>query len=185
MPQTKQRHLAACLLVFLALSQSSTASPPAEAQAWAGQGQVDVPKSASAQTLGSRSTVTSSATLYGGFQLATSALVFILVRGNSLGTLGVTQNYLDAPRLRLFNAQGADLIFDNSGQPGFNYCLTTGPYSGPLRIYYSIVRGQPADDRDACTSNTLNPGTYTFFITPSALSVHPSGEVLFEVTLNP
>ena len=51
----------------------------------------------------------------GGFQLASSTTVYILVRGNSLSTLGVTSNYLDAPRVRLFNQAGQDLIFDNGG----------------------------------------------------------------------
>jgi hypothetical protein len=152
-----------------------------------------VPKSAGAQTLGARATVTQSDTLYGGFQLTSTALVYILVRGNSLGTLGITQAYLDAPRVRVYDGQGVDLIFDISGTPGFNACTSNGTYSAPVSDYYTFTRRQPEHIRDACTSITLAPGGYSFTVTPSIAgqtttnfnSSPPYGEVLFEVTLNP
>lgn len=178
---------AACAVGILAISQHCAASPLAAAAAEGftrmfADGAA-IPKAASAQTLGARGTVTSNATLYGGFEVTTAALVYVLVRGNSLGTLGITQNYLDLPRLRLFDVAGNDIAFDANGNPGFAFCLTTGAASGPVRSYYA-TRGA-ASDFDACTSRSLSAGVYTFSVTPSSNSVPTFGEVLFEVKLNP
>lgn len=150
-------------------------------------------KWASAQTVASRATATSTATIYGGFELVSPALVYILVRGNSLGTLGVTQGYLDLPRLRLYDSTGRDLAFDNTGRAGFNRCTSAGSLSGPVVDYYLFVRRAPTHDDDACTSRVLSPGAYTFSVTPSiagittssAQSVPTFGQILFEVTLGP
>jgi len=190
MTRRADRLCAACAAGFLAFAPFCAASPQAESEkgARAFQHPADVANAAGAQVLGSRSTVTTSATLYGGFQLTTSADVYILVRGNSLGTLGITQNYLDAPRVRLYDGQGLDLIFDNTGAAGFNFCLASGTgstFSAPVRSYYALVRGEAAHDRDTCTSHSFAAGVYTFSVTPSSISVPTFGEVLFEVTLNP
>lgn len=152
-------------------------------------------KSALAQSFGSRGTVTPTATLYGGFALGSTAVVYFLIRGNSLGTLGVTQAYLDLPRVRIYNSQGQDIVLDLSGNVGFNSCLGSNTFAAPVRNYYTFTRGQPPTDRDACTSGTLGPGVYTFSVTPAIpgvttanpvlLSTPSSGEVLFEITLNP
>ena len=137
------------------------------------------------RTLGSRATVTQAATLYGGFEIASSSVVYILVRGNSLGTLGVTQSYLDAPRVRLFDSQGRDLITDVNGDAGFNFCLASNSSQKPVFDFYSLIRHQAAEGRDACVAQTLAPGVYTFSVTPTASSIPSTGEVLFEVTLSP
>jgi hypothetical protein len=151
------------------------------------------PMAASAQTLASRATVTPSQTVFGGFQLAQEAPVIILVRGNSLQTLGVTNNYLDAPRVRVYNAAGADLIVDATGRPGTNTCTSGAALSAPAVAYYASVRGQPAHERDTCIAAIFPAGAYTFTVTPSIAGVtvsagqsNPSsGEMLFEVTLAP
>ncbi len=137
------------------------------------------------KTLGSRATVAQAATLYGGFEIASSSVVYILVRGNSLGTLGVTQSYLDAPRVRLFDSQGRDLITDVNGDAGFNFCLASNSSQKPVFDFYSLIRHQAAEGRDACVAQTLAPGVYTFSVTPTASSIPSTGEVLFEVTLSP
>jgi hypothetical protein len=145
-----------------------------------------VPKAALAQVLGSRATVDAIGPLFGGFALATSADVYIIVRGNSLGTMGITQSYLDAPRVRIYNVNGTDLIFDNNGNPGFNACTSSGTFSAPVYNMYAVVRGQPPDARDACTAHNFAAGVYTFSVMPTTgVSVPSLGEVLFEVTLNP
>lgn len=138
-----------------------------------------------AKTLGSRATVSQAATLYGGFAIASSSVVYILVRGNSLGTLGVTQSYLDAPRVRIFDGQGRDLITDVNGNAGFGSCLATHSLQQPVFDHYRFIRGQPAESRDACVRQNLTPGVYSFSVTPSGVSLPPAGEVLFEVTLAP
>jgi len=194
---------AACALGSLAVFLPSEASPPAGAATGfavpGGSGQLDAnrapfAKSALAQTLGSRGTVTQYDTLYGGFELRSTTLVYILVRGNSLGTLGITQYYLDFPRVRIYNSAGQDLAFDNSGNAGFNLCQTSNQFSAPVRNYYATVRGVPAVDRDACNQGTLDAGSYSFTVTPSIpgvttipglVSSPASGEVLFEITFNP
>jgi hypothetical protein len=138
-----------------------------------------------AKTLGSRATVAQAATLFGGFEIASNSVVLILVRGNSLGTLGVTQSFLDEPRVRLFDGQGHDLITDPSDGPGSTLCRADNSTQKPVVDYYNLTRHQPVDGRDACLSRTLAPGVYTFTVTPNASSAPPSGEVLFEVTLSP
>ena len=187
---------AACILALSqsALAQLGTAhalTPAVEAAALSQA----FPKAAATQTLGSRATVTSSATLFGGFELAQGAVVYIMVRGNSLGTLGVTNAFLDAPRVRLFNQAGQDLIIDSFNQPGFNGCSAGNEFNDPVVAYYQNVRGQPAQPRDACLAGTFPAGAYTFTVTPtipgvnassqSSASNPPSGQVLFEVTLGP
>lgn len=193
---------AACALGFLVVSQHGAATPSGEGAA--GFGVLDdsvqmsekaspIPKSAVAQTLGARATVTSSSTLFGGFEIRSTALVYFLIRGNSLGTLGITQAYLDAPRVRIYNAQGQDIALDVLGNVGFNACLSSNTFAAPVRNFYALIRGQPPADRDSCNSGTLSPGVYTFSVTPSipgvttvtTTSIPPFGEVLFEVTLNP
>lgn len=146
-----------------------------------------VAKAATVQTLGARATATTSATVYGGFTLSFPTTVYILVRGNSLGTLGVTQAYLDLPRLRLYNAAGTDLVFDNGGRPGFNRC--TAPTDSAVINYYT-ARGQAPSSNDACIGANFTAGTYTFTITPTNIagavnSVPLFGDVLFEVILGP
>lgn len=132
------------------------------------------PKAISARSVASRGTVTSGVTLYGGFDTATNGTIFILVRGNSLGALGVTQNYLDLPTVRLYDSAGRELI-SSSGS-----CS-----EGPVTDYYRNTRGQPAHPRDACVFNqNAGAGVVTFTVTPSANSSR-AGEVLFEVTLGP
>jgi hypothetical protein len=156
-------------------------------------GSLGIPKAASAQTLASRAFVTTTTTVYGGFQLAVSANVYLLVRGNSLGTLGVTQAYLDAPRVRLYNSRGEDLIIDGTGRPGFSACSAGQPLEKPVADYYLFVRGQPAHSRDTCIAGRFSAGSYTFSITPSIPGVtttsiqsdFPAGEALFEVILGP
>jgi hypothetical protein len=150
-------------------------------------------KAVSTQTLGSRGTVTPSATLFGGFEIRAQADVYILVRGNSLGTLGVTQAFLDAPRVRLFTGSGQDIVTDSFGRAGFNACTSGSVFTDPVINYYTNVRGQAPHARDACVALNLAAGVYTFTVTPSIVGVttdsgssNPSsGEVLFEVTLAP
>jgi hypothetical protein len=146
---------------------------------------------ATTKSLGSRATVSSGATLFGGFEVSTDSLIYILVRGNSLGTLGVTQAYLDAPRVRLFNAAGGDLV-TQGGVPGFNDCLASNTVTDlPVVNYYSQVRAAPVQDRDSCYAVSLPGGAYTFTVTPSIPGVTSSGtssspsqgQVLFEVTI--
>lgn len=143
-----------------------------------------------AKVLGSRGIVSSAATLYGGFELGTASRVYILVRGNSLGTLGVTPAYLDSPRVRLYNASGGDMV-SQGGLPGFNDCLASNTETDlPVVNYYAGVRGQPVDGRDSCYTAFFAAGAYTFSVTPSVAgstssrtSVPSSGSVLFEVSL--
>lgn len=150
-------------------------------------------KSVSTQTLGARGTVTTTASVFGGFEIRSSANVYIAVRGNSLGTLGVTQGFLDAPRTRLFNAAGVDLVFSVNGLAGFNGCISGNAFSGPVVSFYQVQRGQPVAARDACAAVNLPAGVYTFSVTPSipgvtsgtTTSLPSFGEVLFEVTLSP
>lgn len=150
-------------------------------------------KSVSTQNLASRATVTTSATAFGGFAINTSATVYILVRGNSLGTLGITQGYLDNPRARFYDQQGNDLIFDGNGRGGFNQCISGATLTAPVVSYYQNVRGAPVSSQDSCVAVVAPAGVYTFSVTPSipgvttggTTSVPTFGEVLFEVTFNP
>jgi hypothetical protein len=154
-----------------------------------GHGMTVVPtaKAASAITLGSRAVSNNSQTVYGGFELAAQSTVYILVRGNSLGTLGITQSYLDAPHVRIYNAAGAD-IYSQNGFVGFNGCTATN--DGPVVNYYAS-RGIPVSDFDACVADVFPAGAYTFTVTPSLAGQNSpinstrTGEVLFEVKLGP
>jgi hypothetical protein len=186
----------ALALSLAALSLPGAADPGASAAAGFAAGAAPVavltagiPKAISSQTLGSRATVTPSATLFGGFEIRAQGDVYIAVRGNSLGTLGITQSFLDAPRVRLFNASAQDLITDVSGNPGFNACVAGSTLGGPVVSFYQNVRDQPVHLRDACVAVNVPAGVYTFTVTPSnqsgVTSVPSSGEVLFEVTLEP
>ena len=193
------RWVAAGVAGLLALSQAAAAADNllgAGARTLAGEGvmlNVAVPKAASAQTLGARAVVTPTATFFGGFQLTQAAVVYILIRGNSLGSLGITNNFLDAPRVRLFNSAGQDLINDSSGRGGFNACESSNSFNAPVVTYYATTRGEPVHPRDGCFAGTFQPGVYTFSVTPSipgqttttGQSVPSSGEVLVEVTLGP
>jgi hypothetical protein len=184
-------------ILAIALAVASTGAfaeyPAAAAVAPQRPVHVSAAKAASTQTLGSRATVTSSATAFGGFAIEQEADVYILVRGNSLGTLGVTQNFLDLPRTRLYTAAGQDIIIDSSGREGFNLCQAGSVFTDPVVNYYTNVRGQPPHARDACVAVHLQAGAYTFTVTPSIPGVttnsgtsNPaSGEMLFEVTFNP
>ena len=159
----------------------------------AGPALMSTEKAVSTQTLGSRATVTPTATAFGGFEIKAAADVYVLVRGNSLGTLGVTQGFLDAPRVRLYTATGVDIITDSFGRAGFNACVSGSVFTDPVVNYYANTRGQPAHARDACVAVHLIAGAYTFTVTPSIVGVttdsgssNPSsGEMLFEVTLAP
>lgn len=186
----------AAALTALSLPSSADVFSGAAATATAASGafpitvlSAGVPKALSTTTLGSRGTVTPSATLFGGFQINSPGDIYIAVRGNSLGTLGVTQSFLDAPRTRLFNQAGQDLINDASGNAGFNACVAGSAFGGPVVSYYQNVRGAPVHLRDACVAVNVPAGVYTFTVTPSSqsgvTSVPSSGQVLFEVTLAP
>jgi hypothetical protein len=128
------------------------------------------------RTTGSRGTVTRTATMFGGFTLESAASVEIAVRGPSLQTLGITQNPLDSPGLRVFNAAGADLLLNSRGGTGVNACAATHETA----VRYAAA-GQPLNARDSCASLELPAGTYTFTIEPSSSDFN--GEVLFEVSL--
>ena len=116
-------------------------------------------------------------------------MVYVLVRGNSMGSLGVTQNFLDRPRMRLYNQAGQDLVFDNAGRPGFNFCGSAQGDS--LVVNYYQGRGAPVSSNDACLAATFAAGVYTFSVTPATIansgitSSPSSGEILFEVLLGP
>jgi len=187
--------ITAAIAACLAVSQANAGAVDETAKArFAGgissvvEGLTD--KAASTRSLGSRATGSTSLTVYGGFELQTSANVYILVRGNSLGTLGVTQGYLDRPRFRIYNAAGADLVFDVGGRPGFNGC-TTNNSDDLLVINYYSARGAPVSSSDACLAANFGAGAYTFTVTAataanSGITSFPSqGEILFEVVLGP
>ena len=188
---------AACAAGLLTLSQAAFALQGGAGSVAAELSPVaaERPKAALAQSFGSRGTVNAGAPMYGGFEISQAGtVVYILVRGNSLQTLGVTGNFLDAPRVRLFNAAGADLIVDNAGRAGFNYCMASNTqFNAQVVSYYQNVRGQPVQDRDACIALQINAaGAYTFTVNPSVQGVNATdttstrtGEVLFEITLNP
>jgi hypothetical protein len=156
-------------------------------------GSTMIPKSASTDSLGARATVSPSATVYGGFGLSAQTTVYIMVRGPSLTTLGVTPNSLDAPWVRLYNANGADLV-TTGATPGFMGCAGTSSSDTPVVNFYTTVRREPPNSRDSCLAATLSAGTYTFSVTPSIpgstspagiSSSRATGEILFEVTLGP
>lgn len=137
-------------------------------------------------TTGTRATVTPGAIVYGAFSMHTSRLpvvfaqkVYIVVRGPSLQTLGITQNALDLPGLRLFDSHGADVLKNSNGGSGVSTC----PATSTVATYYRTVRGQTLSPNDACVAVDLVNGIYTFTIEPT--SSDTSGEVLFEVLYNP
>jgi len=140
-------------------------------------------KGAAMKTLGARGTVTPTAPIYGGFEILQTTKLYIIARGNSLGPLGVTQSFLDGPRVRLFDAQGNDLVTEG-GVPGFRFCQPSNPRAQAVRTYYELIRGQVADPRDACAVQTLPAGAYTFSVA-SEPGTSNSGQVLFEVVLAP
>ena len=131
-----------------------------------------IEKAASTSSVASRGTVLSNITLYGGFEPAVPVAAIIAVRGPSLGTLGVTQSYLDSPQVCVY-AGSTQILCGNS-------CAASALQ--PIRDYYTNVRGAPLSTRDACGAFLLPAGAYTFTITPSSISSR-TGEVLFEVTL--
>jgi hypothetical protein len=149
-----------------------------------------------AQVLGARAVATASNSLAGGFQISNPTTVYIMVRGNSLRDLGInTTTYLDYPRVRIFNAQGQDVVFDINGNAGFNQCTSANSIAATVVSYYTNQRGQPPNARDACAAFVFQPGVYTFGVQPSIPGVTvpngytssdlPSGDTLFEITLNP
>jgi len=195
---TNARFNAVIATGLLAVSLPAAAQRLDGVPAWFAPGMTQIneapglPKAASAQTLGARATVTTTGTLYGGFSLTAQTTVYIAVRGNSLGTLGVTQNYLDYPRVRIYSAAGIDLITDVSGRPGFNSCIASVSAQAPVISYYANTRHQPLADDDGCVGLIMPAGAYSFTVDVSqagvnsgASSVPLFGDVLFEVTLNP
>ena len=158
-------------------------------------GAVPVEKSAAASTVGARGYVDGSHTIFGGFEVNQATTIYILVRGNSLGALGITQAYLDAPHVRVYNASGQDLI-TQAGYAGFNDCLSANTATDLPIINYYAARGIPVQSRDTCYAGFFNPGAYTFSVTPSFQNANSAlrnsgnggpavGEVLFEVKLGP
>lgn len=156
---------------------------------------VSFDKSASASTVGARGFVGPIDTMFGGFEVAQATTVYILVRGNSLGALGITNGYLDAPHVRLFNQAGSDLI-TQSGYAGFNDCLSSNTVTDLPIINYYAARGIPVQSRDTCLATFVPAGSYTFSVTPSFLNSNnsirssgnngpSSGQILFEVKLGP
>lgn len=150
-----------------------------------------------AQVLGARAFATASNSLAGGFQISNPTTVYIMVRGNSLRDLGInTTTYLDYPRVRVFSGNPPqDVIFDINGNGGFNQCTGDNVTAAPVVNYYTNVRLQPPNPRDACAAFVFQPGVYTFGVQPSIPGVTvpttntasdlPSGDTLFEITLNP
>jgi len=152
---------------------------------------------ASAQSIASRATVSgASQKVYGGFQLTNSTTVYILVRGNSLKTLGIIPSPLDAPWVRVYNRSNRDLINTNDTIPGSFGCSSSNAATDqPVIDYYRFTRGAPVDSRDFCLAAVFPAGVYTFDVTASVPGVTSggtgwssspsSGEILFEVTLGP
>lgn len=149
-----------------------------------------------AQTLGARAVASATNSLAGGFQLANTTTVYIMVRGNSLRDLGInTTTYLDYPRVRIFDSGGHDLVTDLNDNVGFNQCTSANSTAAPVVNFYANVRMQPANVRDACAAYVFQPGVYTFGVQPSIPGVTvptgytasdlPTGDTLFEITLNP
>lgn len=189
--KTMQNLLILVSLAALSAAHAATTLPPQKVIS-----SIDIPfdeKAATVQTLGSRATVSRSATLYGGFTLVNSTTVYILIRGPSLVSLGVIPSALDAPWVRLYDVNNSDLV-TQGGVPGFTGCLSSASTDKPVVDYYQSVRNAPVQPRDSCIAVTLPAGVYTFTVTPSepgitspsSVSSAPSaGEILFEVTLGP
>jgi alpha-tubulin suppressor-like RCC1 family protein len=120
-----------------------------------------------------RGTVTPTTPMYGSFAVANTSVMYVAVRGPSLGTLGYTQTPLDLPNVRVYDASGKDALGSiAAGCPG----------SGPVANYYANLGG-PLDARDTCVSGSFSAGVYTFTLNPNTSS--SSGELLFEVRVNP
>jgi hypothetical protein len=131
-------------------------------------------KSASTSSVASRGTVNSAITMYGGFEPAVRYSAIIVIRGPSLGTLGITQNYLDSPLACVYSGS-TQLVCANS---------CAGATFQPVRDYYANVRQAPLSTRDACiVASQLPAGAYTFTINPSSISTR-TGEILFEVLMD-
>jgi len=141
------------------------------------------PTDARLATIGTRATVGAGSLVFGGFTVSGSPsvrqTVYIVVRGPSLQTLGITQNPLDLPGLRVFDSLGADVLTNVNGGHG----VTTCPASHTVATFYRTVRGQELGANDTCVSVSLGGGVYTFTIEP--MSADTAGEVLFEVLYNP
>ena len=191
---------AACALGFFAFCGEGRASNQVSAPVELGkstlingQSDANIHLAASVQSLGSRASVAGATQpVYGGFTLSNTTVVYILVRGPSLRTLGVIPNPLDAPWVRLYDGANRDLVA-TFGTPGGAGCTSTGTLTRLVFDYYQTVRNQPVDSRDTCYALTLAAGVYTFSVTASipggtagntGVSSSPSaGEILFEVTL--
>ena len=130
-------------------------------------------------SFGTRGTVTPTTPMYGGFAVANSSVMYIAVRGQSLKTLGFTQNPLDLPNVRVYDATGKDVLSNASGGVTVSGC----PGSATVSNYYATIRGTALNVNDTCVFATLPAGVYTFTINPNTSS--SSGELLFEVTVNP
>ena len=130
-------------------------------------------------TFGTRGTVTPTAPMYGGFTIVNPSVLYIAVRGPSLKTLGITQNPLDLPNVRVYDASGNDLF----GSAGGGVFVSGCPSGSTVSSYYANHRGGALDVRDTCVTESLAAGVYTFTINPNTSS--SSGDVLFEVTVNP
>jgi hypothetical protein len=129
-------------------------------------------------TFATRGTVTPTAPMYGGFTIVNSSVLYIAVRGPSLKTLGFTQNPLDLPNVRLYDTSGNDILgVIVSG------CPSTGTSASVAVSNYYANRGGALDVRDTCVPVSLAAGAYAFTIAPNTSSA--SGEMLFEVTVNP
>jgi len=128
---------------------------------------------------GTRGTVTSTAPMYGSFALANISVMYIAVLGPTLGILGYTNNPLNLPNVRVYDASGNDVLRNASGGVTVSGC----PSSATVAIYYANIRGGALNVNDTCVSATLAAGVYSFTINPNTSS--SSGELLFEVTVNP
>jgi hypothetical protein len=130
-------------------------------------------------SFGTRGTVTPTTTMYGSFALAGPSVIYIAMLGPTLGNLGYTNHPLDLPNVRVYDASGKDVLSNASGGVTVSGC----PSSATVANYYATVRGSALNANDTCVSASLPAGVYTFTINPNAAS--SSGEMLFEVTVNP
>jgi alpha-tubulin suppressor-like RCC1 family protein len=128
---------------------------------------------------GTRGTVASTTPMYGSFALANPSVMYIAVLGSTLGILGYTNNPLNLPNVRVYDASGKDVLSSASGGVTVSGC----PSSATVSNYYASVRGSALNVNDTCVSANLAAGVYTFTINPNTTS--SSGEMLFEVTVNP
>jgi hypothetical protein len=117
--------------------------------------------------------------MYGSFALANPSSIYIAMLGPTLGNLGYTSNPLNLPNVRVYDASGKDVLSNASGGVTVSGCPSTATVAG----YYASVRGSALNANDTCVSASLPAGVYTFTINPNTAS--SSGEMLFEVTVNP